>query len=190
MQKFSSWLLEELDKRNMSQSDLARACDITTAQISRIVSGERNVGTKSLTKFAQAFKLPLDYVFEQAGLLPPGSELSRTQRTLINFAKDLPDSDLELAIVLLEQLESRKDKKDMKTFGAQILEDLAQDGISQSVIESACGITSDQLARIMSDERPFCLPLDFVRKELENPEFVLPSAEQVVELFKSYATTT
>ncbi len=78
----------------------------------------------------------------------------------------------------------------MKTFGTQVLEDLAQNGISQSVIESACGITSDQLARVMSEERPFCLPLDFVRKELEKPEFVLPSAEQVIELFRSYATTT
>ena len=46
----------------------------------------------------------------------------------------------------------------MKTFGTQVLEDLAQNGISQSVIESACGITSDQLARVISEERPFCLP--------------------------------
>ncbi len=78
----------------------------------------------------------------------------------------------------------------MKTFGSRVLEDLAQNGISQSDIESACGITSEQLARIMSEERPFCLPLDFVVKELEKPEFVLPSAEQVIELFQSYATTT
>jgi transcriptional regulator with XRE-family HTH domain len=111
MEKFGLWLLEELDQRNMSQADLARACDITTAQISRIVSGERNAGTKSLTNIAQALKLPVDFVFEQAGLLPPNSDLSCTQRTLINFAKGLPDSDLELAIVLLEKLESRKDKK-------------------------------------------------------------------------------
>ncbi len=111
MQNFSSWLLEELNQRDMSQADLARACNITTAQISRIISEERNAGKKSLTKFAQAFKLPLDYVFEKAGLLPPNSELSPIQRTLINIAKGLPDSDLELAIVLLEKLESRKDKK-------------------------------------------------------------------------------
>ena len=111
MQKFSSWLLEELDQRDMSQSDLARACNITPARISHIVSGERSVGTKSLTNIAQALKLPVDFIFEKAGLLPPSSDLSRTQRTLINFAKGLPDSDLELANVLLEKLESRKDKK-------------------------------------------------------------------------------
>ena len=35
MQKFGSWLLEELDNRNMSQADLARASGNTAAQISR-----------------------------------------------------------------------------------------------------------------------------------------------------------
>jgi transcriptional regulator with XRE-family HTH domain len=111
MEKFGSWLLEELDQRNMSQADLVRECKITPSQISQIISGKRNAGIKSLINIAQTFKLPLDYVFEKAGLLPSNSDLSRTQRTLINFAKGLPDSDLELAIVLLEKLESRKDKK-------------------------------------------------------------------------------
>ena len=111
MKNFGSWLLEELDNRSMSQADLARACNISTACISRVVSGKGNAGKKSLMKFAEAFKLPLDYVFEKAGLLPPNSDLSLIQRTLINLAKGLPDSDLELVIVLLEKLESRKDKK-------------------------------------------------------------------------------
>jgi transcriptional regulator with XRE-family HTH domain len=103
MRKFGSWLLKELDKHDMSQSDLARACKITTAQMSRIVSGERNAGTETLTNIAHAFKLPVDLVFEKAGLLPPNSELSPTKRTLINLAKGLPDSDLEMVIALLEQ---------------------------------------------------------------------------------------
>lgn len=184
MEKFHLWLSEELDRRNMSQADLARACNITAAHISRIVSGERNVGTTSLTNFAQALNLPVDFVFEKAGFLPPTSDLSPTQRTLIDLVKDLPDSDIELAVVLLEKLKSRRDTK---TFGSRVLDELAQLGISQSYIEKACEITSEQLARIMSEERPFCLPLDFVVNELEKPEFVLPSAEQVIELFKSYA---
>jgi transcriptional regulator with XRE-family HTH domain len=184
MEKFHVWLSEELDRRNMSQADLARACRVSTAHISRIVSGERNVGTKALTNFAQALNLPVDFVFEKAGFLPPTSDLSPTQRTLIDLAKDLPDNDVELAVVLLEKLKTRRDTK---TFGSLVLDDLAQHGISQADIERACGITSEQLSLIMSEEHPFCLPLDFVAKELEKPEFVLPSAEQVIELFKSYA---
>jgi transcriptional regulator with XRE-family HTH domain len=103
MQKFSSWLLEELTQRDMSQSDLARACNITTAQTSRIISGERNVGTKSLTNIAQALKLPVDFVFEKAGLLPRKSNLSPIQRTITYLMEGLPDSDLELTVAILTQ---------------------------------------------------------------------------------------
>jgi transcriptional regulator with XRE-family HTH domain len=103
MQKFSSWLLEELDKRNMSQADLVRACRITPSQISHIVSGKRNAGTKSLTNIAQALKLPVDFIFEKAGLLPPNSELSLTKRTLIGLIKGFPDSDLRRVIAFLEE---------------------------------------------------------------------------------------
>ena len=102
MKKFGSWLLKELTQRGMSQSDLARACSITTAQISRIVSGERNAGKKSLTNIAQVFKFPLDYVFEKAGLLPPNSELSPIQRKIIYLVKQLSDSDLVPILDLLE----------------------------------------------------------------------------------------
>ena len=103
MQKFSSWLLEELAQRGMSQSDLARACNITPARISHIVLGEHSVGTKSLTNIAQALKLPVDFVFEKAGLLPCKSDLSPIQRTITHLMKGLPDSDLELTVVILTQ---------------------------------------------------------------------------------------
>lgn len=105
MKKFGSWLVKELDARNMSQSDLARACKITTAQMSRIVSGERNAGVETLTNIAHALKFPVDFVFEKAGLLPPTSELSPTKRTVINLIKGFPDSDLEMVIALLKQRE-------------------------------------------------------------------------------------
>jgi transcriptional regulator with XRE-family HTH domain len=103
MEKFGSWLLEELDKRNMSQSDLARASGVTPSQISHIVSEKRNAGTKSLMKIAQALKLPVDFIFEKAGLLPPNSELSLTKRTLIGLIKGFSDSDVRMVMSLLEE---------------------------------------------------------------------------------------
>lgn len=103
MENFGMWLLKELEKRNMSQSDLARACSITTAQISRIISGTRSAGKDSLTAIAHALRLPPDLVFEKAGILPPKIELSALKRRLLHVAEGLPDSDIELALSLLEQ---------------------------------------------------------------------------------------
>ncbi|PKN91074.1 MAG: hypothetical protein CVU44_20885 [Chloroflexi bacterium HGW-Chloroflexi-6] len=74
MDNFGSWILEELEKRKMTQADLARATDITTAQMSRIVSGQRNAGKDTLTAIARALHLPPHLVFEKAGVLPPEKE--------------------------------------------------------------------------------------------------------------------
>ncbi len=103
MKNFGEWLAEELKIRSMNQSDLARASNITTAQISRIISGRRGVGEQALTAIAHALRLPPDLVFEKAGILPPKIELSPIKRKLAHLAEDLPDSDVEIAIALLEQ---------------------------------------------------------------------------------------
>lgn len=68
--KFVDWLLDELNKRSMSQADLARMSSITPAQISRIISGQRKPGEEALSSIARAFKLPPETVFRAAGLLP------------------------------------------------------------------------------------------------------------------------
>lgn len=103
MKNFGQWLTEELEKRDMNQSDLARASNITTAQISRIISGRRGVGEQALTAIAHALRLPPDLVFEKAGVLPPKTELSPIKRALLHAAEGLPESDLQLALSLLEQ---------------------------------------------------------------------------------------
>ena len=113
MKTFGLWLLEELAKRDMSQSDLARACNITTAQISRIISGERNASTKSLTSIAQALKLPVDLVFEKAGLLPANSELSPLQRKIMDIVKQLPDSGHQALFLFLEGWTGEENVEDM-----------------------------------------------------------------------------
>ena len=68
-----------------------------------MISTKGNAGPKSLTKIALGLNLPLDYVFEKAGLLPRKSDLSPIQRTIVHLTEGLPDSDLELTVVLLYQ---------------------------------------------------------------------------------------
>lgn len=104
-QSFADWLLNELQNREMSQADLARLSGITTAQISRIISGGRKPGDVALNGIARAFRMPPEKVFELAGLLPPSSDkdLSPIKRALLKVAEGLPDSDVQLALSLLEQ---------------------------------------------------------------------------------------
>lgn len=105
MERFSIWLLNELKQRDMTQSDLARAAKLGSGTISNIMSGNRKVGQDTLRAIAHALKLPPDLVFEKAGILPPKIELSPIKRKLLHLAEGLPDSDIEIAIALLEQRE-------------------------------------------------------------------------------------
>jgi len=104
---FVNWVLSELKKREMSQSDLAHLCGVTSAQISRIISGERKAGEKTLLGIAKAFKISPEIVFEKADILPPSSEkrLLPMTRELLQLANRLPDSDVEMVIALLKQRE-------------------------------------------------------------------------------------
>lgn len=100
---FNAWLLEQLKTLAWSQADLARASGLTRAAISRYINDKNRIPDEvALRKIAKAFNMPPELVFEKAGLLPAKLELSAIKRTLMYLARDLPDSDIELAVKILE----------------------------------------------------------------------------------------
>lgn len=99
---FSDWLLAQLNERNWSQSEFGRQTGLTRQAIGNYLSG-RTPDEAALRKIARALKLPIELVFEKAGLLPPKSDLSPIKRKLAHLMEDMPDSDVEIAITLLEQ---------------------------------------------------------------------------------------
>jgi len=105
MENFGDWLLERLKEKNISQSELARMAGVSKGTISNLVNGTKGSGQESLTAIAHALRLPVDLVFEKAKLLPPKPELSAAKRKLLHLADGLPDTDIEIAIALLEQRE-------------------------------------------------------------------------------------
>ena len=74
--------------------------------VTRILKAERSATPKTLESIAHALKLPVDLVYEKAGILPSKSNLSSVKRKLVHLAEGLPDSDVEMAIALLEQREA------------------------------------------------------------------------------------
>ena len=70
MDNFGIWLLQELEAKNMTQAKLARACGISTAQMSRIVSGSRGVSNDTLIAMADALQISRESILRAAKLLP------------------------------------------------------------------------------------------------------------------------
>jgi transcriptional regulator with XRE-family HTH domain len=100
---FSEWLDQTLKDLDMKPVELARKAKIDPGVVTRILKAERSATPKTLEAISHALKLPVDLVYEKAGILPRKPELSPVKRKLAHLAQDLPDSDLEMVITMLEQ---------------------------------------------------------------------------------------
>lgn len=99
---FAEWLQEIMDDREIKSADLARLAHLDPGVITRILKAEREATPKTLTAIAHGLKLPPDYVFEKAGILPPKPELNSLQRELLYASQGMPESDIRMALQILE----------------------------------------------------------------------------------------
>lgn len=67
METFSAWLQSEMDKRFLSQADLAREAGVTRAAINRVLTETRRPGTAVCRGIAKAFGLDEEDVMIRAG---------------------------------------------------------------------------------------------------------------------------
>lgn len=63
MENFGAWLLNKLQEKNMSQSELARRSSLSEGTISNIISSSRGTGIDSIEAIAHALRIPPDEVF-------------------------------------------------------------------------------------------------------------------------------
>jgi transcriptional regulator with XRE-family HTH domain len=102
MSNFGEWLYTEMLQRDWTQSKLAKYAGLNRAVVNKIINGASKPTPETINALAHALRIPPELVFEKAGLLPPNLDLSPIKRKFINFAKNLPDSDLEMILALLE----------------------------------------------------------------------------------------
>jgi transcriptional regulator with XRE-family HTH domain len=100
---FAEWLDAILKDKDIKPVELARSANIDPGVVTRILKAERSATPKTLEAIAHALQLPVDLVYEKAGILPKKTDLSSARRKLLHMSEDLPDSDVEIAISLLEQ---------------------------------------------------------------------------------------
>jgi transcriptional regulator with XRE-family HTH domain len=112
MENFGEWLKSELEKRKISQKELADLSGITPAQISRIISGTRGAGEQALVAIARALRIPPELVFQKAGLLPiTHSELSSKKRELLANLENADDNTVQFVIDMLEVAVKNKQRQ-------------------------------------------------------------------------------
>ena len=66
---FSEWLEAELNQRGWRQAELVRRSGLSVGHVSRIITSQRLPGSDAIQGIARAFKMPVEDVMRQAGLL-------------------------------------------------------------------------------------------------------------------------
>lgn len=93
MEKFSTWLLKQLEERGWSQAELARRAGLGNATLSRFITETHNPGPDACLAIARALKVPPVEVFRLAGILPAIDESRlREFEEVSEMLASLPDS--------------------------------------------------------------------------------------------------
>lgn len=99
---FAEWITQELAERNMKPVDLARKAGFSATQVSRVLNGTRGAGIDFYQGVARAFRLPLEEVLIQAGILPKRRELPAEAADWGNRLARLDDDERKLVIQAMD----------------------------------------------------------------------------------------
>lgn len=109
---FSEWLQLEMDKRDWSQSDCARAADLNRAVINKLLNGKCKPQPTTLVAIARAFKIPVETAYRAAGLLPPSAGHDDTMEQLTYIFNSIQSPQRRsTALVLLKALVTEEENE-------------------------------------------------------------------------------
>ena len=107
---FVSWLQRELDKKNWSQSELARQAvarghKLTTSQVSRVMTREQVGTVEVIMAIASALDLPSEDVFRVRGWLSDSTiKVDPRAQLLAKEVSALPSDSREAALDVMESV--------------------------------------------------------------------------------------
>jgi transcriptional regulator with XRE-family HTH domain len=105
---FGSWLQSEMNKKHLSQADVARLTGMTTGGVSFLINETRKPSPDTLNAIAHAFKYPPEFVFRIAGLLP--KETPTDEELEFLFSQLQPDEQDEIKEIVRMKLNRRGGK--------------------------------------------------------------------------------
>ena len=106
--EFSEWLYAEMERRGLSQSELARRAGMAQSTVSFALSGDRRPGLDFCVGVARAFDLPPEDVLQRAGLLPSSPEETPNAKLALHLFSQLPVEVQDLILAQMRALVERE----------------------------------------------------------------------------------
>lgn len=97
MNDLFTWLNNELLQRGMSNNELARRAGMSSANMSKAMTGKISITFDFCAGVARALGYPPEFVFRKAGLLPPLANPDGV-KSLVDIANHLDGDDLVLLV--------------------------------------------------------------------------------------------
>lgn len=105
------WLQLRMDERGISQADLARGSGLSTATISRIMTGGRGIGLDACVAIGSALGVPPEKVFRAAVGLPDRPDGDPHISRLTYLLSKLDNAEKDDLIAMVEALVRRKETR-------------------------------------------------------------------------------
>lgn len=97
--RFGEFILDRLKMLKMNQADLSRKAHLTTAQISRLISGVSNPSIESINSIAVALQVDPMELFVIAGIIEkPRAITDPLELELLSVTKDLTSNQISEVI--------------------------------------------------------------------------------------------
>lgn len=116
--RLAEWLNEQMTRRNWSNSETAKAADVSHPTIGAIAAGTGNPNKETLLKLARAFGVPEMEVLRVAGILPEISaedeETAKLYSEVDRLKTDTGRQLADIAIRMILEFENRQEEKQVK----------------------------------------------------------------------------
>lgn len=118
---FRVWLTEEIERRGLSQAEVARRSGMSAAMLSLVMTGKRPIGLDGARGVARALNLDEMYVLRLAGLVRESKvrdEIIDEWSAILHLLDDTSRTELmQHATVLLENQQDQEFVRKFRTLG-------------------------------------------------------------------------
>jgi transcriptional regulator with XRE-family HTH domain len=99
--RLGKYIEAELQKRGMTQSELARKAGVSRSGINVIIKGQNKPSTNLLKEISKALGIPIETLYREAGFLPDEKEPPFLEK-VNQLVSELPEKDQQDILEFIE----------------------------------------------------------------------------------------